>query len=308
MKTKEDMTPFKSTNLIEFNQRFRTENDCRKYLMELKWGKGFKCSRCGSKSEVRSKMWYYKRCRMCNYDESVTSGTILHKVKFPLLKAFHIIYRLSISKKGCSSVQLAKEFGISQKTAWLFRQKVQIAMKSSGKVKLSKKVHVDEFTVGGPEEGAPGRSDGSKNKIIIGVEARMKNGKAAVGLAYAQCIEDYSADSFRPFFETRIEKDACIETDGFTTYKALKDNYNIRQYYSDKGLRFPKLHSVIMNLKSWLRGMHHKCKYGYMQKYLDEFIFRFNRRNKEDAIFHTLIQRLMSGKPSPVVRIYELSH
>lgn len=292
---------------MEFNEQFKTEDDCRTYLMELKWGKGFQCSRCGSKMEGRSKMWYYKRCKDCNYDESITTGTLFHKVKFPLLKAFHIIFRLSITKKGCSSIQLAKEFGVNQKTAWLFRQKVQVAMKSSGKVKLVGKVHVDEFTVGGPEEGAPGRSDGSKNKIIIAVESRMKKKKRTVGSGYAQCIENYKADSFRPFFHSKIDKDADIETDGFSTYSALTDEYQIQQFYSDKGLRFPKLHSVIMNIKSWLRGIHHKCQYVYMQKYLDEFIFRFNRRNRQESIFHTLVQRLIHSDPWPLTRIHELN-
>jgi len=86
------------------------------------------------------------------YDESATSGTLFHKLKFPILKAFHILFRLSIHKKGISSVQIGKEYGIQQKTAWLFRQKAQIAMKSSEKIFLTGRVHVDEFTVGGPEK------------------------------------------------------------------------------------------------------------------------------------------------------------
>ncbi len=301
------MNIFKSTNLIEFNERFQNEQDCMQYLLDLKWSKGFHCSRCNCKQEARSKTWYYKRCKSCNYDESVTSGTLFHKVKFPLLKAFHILFRLSINKKGCSSVQLAKEFGINQKSAWLFRQKVQIAMKSSGNTKLKKKVHVDEFTIGGPESGAPGRSDSSKNKIMIAVEIRGNKKKPKIGLGYSQCINDYSAKSFRSFFNSTISDLAEVETDGFSTYKALKDQYNIQQYYSDKGIRFPQIHAVIMNLKSWLRGIHHKCKYGYMQRYLDEFIFRFNRRSSQKSIFDGLINRFMNSEPWPLERIQELN-
>lgn len=146
------MQPFKSTNLIEFTERFKNDEDCYKYLMDIKWGKGFQCSRCQCKQAVRSKKWYYKRCKNCLYDESATSGTLFHKLKFPILKAFHILFRLSIHKKGISSVQIGKEYGIQQKTAWLFRQKAQIAMKSSEKIFLTGRVHVDEFTVGGPEK------------------------------------------------------------------------------------------------------------------------------------------------------------
>lgn len=291
------MIPFKTTNLFEFNERFKTEEDCRNYLLELKWGKGFRCSRCSCKKAVRSKTWYYRRCKSCNYDESATAGTLFHKLKFPLLKAFHMLFRISINKKGSSSVQLAKEFGVNQKTAWLFRQKAQVAMKRSGKTVLKGKVHVDEFTVGGPEAGAPGRSDSSKNKVILSMESRGTRWKRSIGLAYAECIEDYSADSFRPFFRSTIDPSAQVETDGFSTYQALKDEFKITQYYSNKGLRFPKLHCLIMNIKSWLRGIHHKCGYKFMQKYLDEFIFRFNRRNSQAGIFHTLVQRFMLAKP-----------
>jgi len=124
------MQPFKSTNLIEFTEKFKTNDDCYQYLVDLKWGKGFRCSRCKCKTALRSKTWYYRRCKECLYDESATSGTLFHKLKFPLIKAFHILFRISISKKGISSVQIAKEYGIRQRTAWFFRRKVQIAMKS----------------------------------------------------------------------------------------------------------------------------------------------------------------------------------
>jgi hypothetical protein len=301
------MQLIKSKNLIEFMDTFKTDSDCYQYLCDLKWGKGFVCSRCQGKIAVRSKKWHYRRCKDCLYDESATSGTLFHKLKFPIRTAFLIIFRLGINKKGCSSVQLGKEFGIQQKTAWLFRQKIQIAMKSSGKQKLSGKVQVDEFTVGGPETGAPGRSDSSKNKVIIGVEVRGKKKRKGIGYAYAQCIEDYSENSFRPFFEERIDKKSVVQTDGFATYKSLSNDFRIKQSYSDKGKGFPEVHLIIMNFKSWLRGIHHKCQYLYLQKYLDEFIFRFNRRYNESGIFEKIVARFMRSEPWPLKRIYELN-
>ena len=304
---KQAMEFFKSTNLIEFNERFKTETDCLQYLVDIKWKKGFICSRCQNNKCVRSKMWYYRRCQKCLYDESATSGTLFHKLKFPLLKAFHILFRLSINKKGCSSVQLGKEYGIQQKTAWLFRQKVQIAMKSSNQTKLKGKIQVDEFTVGGPEKGAQGRSDSSKNKVILGIEIRGRKKKKKMGLAYAKCIEDYSTSSFLPFFKDKIDKKAQIYTDGFSTYKSLADEFKIHQSYSDNGKGLPEIHLIIMNFKSWLRGMHHKCQYGYLQKYLNEFIFRFNRRFNEAIIFNHLINRMVQSEPWPLSRIYELN-
>jgi transposase-like protein len=301
------MQPFKSTNYFEFSEKFASNDDCYRYLSDLKWGKGFSCKRCQCTESVRSKKWYYRRCKKCLYDESATSGTLFHKLKFPLIKAFHILFRISINKKGISSVQIAKEFGIQQKTAWLFRQKAQISMKSSGNTFLSGKVNVDEFTVGGPEKGLPGRSDSSKNIVMIAIEVRGRKKKKKIGLAYAQCIEDYSSDSFRSFFENRIDKKAIVQTDGFRSYIPLADTYNIRQFYSENGKGFPEIHLIIMNFKSWLRGVHHKCQYRYMQRYLDEFIFRFNRRYSEKSMFNKIIERFIGETPWPLKRIYELN-
>lgn len=301
------MKLFKEDNLLEFTERFKTEEDCRQYLIDLKWSNGFKCPKCGCKKTERSKTWYYKRCKECKYDESVTANTLFHKIKFPLLKAFHILFRLSTSKKGSSSVQLSRDFGVNQKTAWLFRQKAQVAMKSSQNYKLTGTVHVDEFVVGGPEAGAQGRSDGEKGKVIIGIEVIEKNRKKSIGRAYAKVIADYSKGSFKGFFETFIDKSSKVKSDGFSTYTSLKDEYNIDQFYSNKGLNFPEIHTIIMNMKSWLRGIHHSCDNFYLQKYLDEFMFRFNRRTRIKSIFSTLVNRLIESDPWPLKRINELN-
>jgi len=301
------MQAFKSTNLFEFSERFKTNDDCYQYLLNLKWDKGFRCSRCGCRTAVRSKTWYYRRCKECNYDESATSGTLFHKLKFPIIKAFHILFRLRISKKGISSIQIGKEYCIQQKTAYLFKRKVHIAMRSSGETLLTGKVNVDEFTVGGPEKGMQGRSHLSKNKVMIAIELRGRKKKRKIGLACAQCIDDYSTDSFRPFFKSKISKDAKVDTDAFASYAPLANEYNLTQYLSDNGRGFPEIHLIIMNFKSWLCGIHHKCQYRYLQKYLDEFIFRFNRRNSEKGIFNILVNRFMKESPWPLKRIYELN-
>jgi hypothetical protein len=83
--------------------------------------------------------------------------------------------------------------------------------------------------------------------------------------------------------------------------------FSINQYYSENGAAFKEIHLIIMNFKSWLRGIHHKCKYGYLQKYLDEFFFRFNRSNSEKSIFNKIINRFVRESPVPLTTIYELN-
>ena len=217
------------------------------------------------------------------------------KVKFSLLIAFHIAFKISTKKKGMSSMELSEEYEIRQKTCWEFKWKIQQAMKSSGNYPLTGTVHVDEFYVGGEEEDAFGRSSSSKKKLVVVALEVLDNG--GVGRAYGQFIDDASATSFRPFFEKYISKDAKVVTDEWNGYKPLMNDYNIEQRKSENGKSFPQMHIHIMNVKGWLRGIHHHCSKERMQGYLDEYHFRFNRRNNMDTIFDVLIRRMVRNQP-----------
>jgi len=165
-------------------------------------------------------------------------------------------------------------------------------MKSSGKYPLTGEIHVDECIIGGPEEQKQGRSHGNKKFVIVALEI-VKDG---VGRAYAEVIQDFSAKSFSTFFEKYISKEANVKTDEWTGYKPLKKNYpNLEQIPSASGKGFPGIHIHIMNLKSWLRGIHHHCREEYLQGYLDEYHFRFNRRNNEGVLFNTLVNRMVEN-------------
>ena len=172
---------------------------------------------------------------------------------------------------------------------------IQQAMKSSGNYPLTGTVHVDEFYVGGEEEEVFGRSSSSKKKLAIVAIEILDNG--GVGRAYGQFIDDASAASFRPFFDKYISRDAIVITDEWKGYKPLMDNYNIEQRKSENGKAFPQMHIHIMNVKGWLRGIHHHCSKERMQGYLDEYHFRFNRRNNMDTIFDVLIRRMDDNQP-----------
>ena len=285
---------FKGISIFEFTQKFATDEDCINYLEELKWKKGYSCRQCGHSHYVKGKKETNRRCQSCHFDESVTSGTLFHKIKFPLLKAFHICYRVCMKKKGMSSAELSRELDLRQKTCWLFKRKVQEAMKSSEQQPLTGRVDVDEFVIGQAEEGQPGRSDGDKRKVIIAVE-QVKDG---IGRAYARVIQDFSASSFRPFFDKHIDTKAKVRTDMWRGYLPLIDTYPLlEQELSDNGSNFEELHVMIMNLKSWLRGIHHHCSAEHLQSYLDEFFYRFIRRSFPKTMLHKLLTRMVAHKP-----------
>jgi len=286
---------FKGKSMKEFNRAFRCEDDCTRYLYDLKWGNGYHCRRCGHEKSNKGRTCFHLRCKACGYDESVTANTMFHKLKIPLLKAFGMAFSLSVRKKGMSTSELARAFSVNQKSSWLFKRKTQEAMNSSGKYPLNSKVEVDEMLIGGPERNKRGRTKGNKKLVVIAVE-KVKGKK--VGRAYGAVINKASADSFRPFFEEHIDKDnAQVITDGWKGYLPLACDFDIRQKASNGGKSFPGMHAVIMNLKGWIRGIHHHCSKRFINGYLDEFFFRFNRRSFLDSIWHKLIERFMTKTP-----------
>ncbi len=286
---------FRGVNSLRFYQHFVSEEACYEYLSGIKWEGGqYVCKKCGNTHYCKGRLPYSRRCTRCKYDESPTAGTMFDKCKFSILLAFHIAFKISTKKKGMSSEELSEEYELRQKTCWEFKWKIQQTMQSSGNYPLTGKVHVDEFFVGGAEEGVFGR--GSKNKRLVVVALEIVH--EGFGRAYAEVIDDASAKSLRPFFERRISKDAEIITDEWNGYKPLKKDYpKLTQVPSDKGNNFPQLHIHIMNIKGWLRGIHHHCSKERLQGYLDEYHFRFNRRAFKDTIFDVLIRRMVFYEP-----------
>jgi hypothetical protein len=133
----------------DFVRHFNCESACFEHLVELKWGSGYSCRRCKHEVAVKGRKWHHRRCQKCHYDESATAHTLFHKLKFPIQSAFMICYQLSTMKKGLSSCEISRQYGIHQETAWYFRRKVQKAMQLSKKPLLNSCVEIDETAVGG---------------------------------------------------------------------------------------------------------------------------------------------------------------
>lgn len=286
-----DANIFTGVNSIKFNQRFKDDNDCLIYLSNIKWKDGYRCKRCENDKFFIGKKPQNRRCTKCNYDESPTVGTLFEKLKFSILIAFHIIFKISTKKKGMSSLELSNEFELRQKTCWSFKLKIQQAMSSSLNHPLNGTIHVDEFMIGGPEVGKKGRSKGDKKLIVLAVEI-LEDG---VGRAYAEIIEHASSKELGTFLRKYVSKEATIITDEWRGYAPLKKEFvNLKQVPSKSGQNFKDLHIHIMNIKGWLRGIHHHCSKERMQNYLDEYHFRYNRRSNMGTIFNLLLKRMVN--------------
>jgi hypothetical protein len=284
---------FIGMNSITFNKRFTEDGECYEYLSLIKWENGFVCRKCNYDKHCNGKKPFSKRCLRCKYDESPTTNTMFEKLKFPILIAFHIAFKISTKKKGMSSMELSNEFELRQKTCWAFKQKVQQAMKSSLKSPLTGLVHADEFVIGGPEEGKKGRSKGAKKLIVLALEI-VEDG---VGRAYAEVIENSSAKELGSFLRKYVSKDAELISDKWKGYTPLKNEFSkLKQIASDEGKNFKELHIHIMNIKGWLRGIHHHCSKEHMQDYLNEYHFRYNRRSNMGTIFDVLMRKMVDFK------------
>lgn len=146
------MKIFRGQNLLEFAVRFDTDEKCMEYLSEIKWSKEYICRKCKHKqSQIRED--YSRICNICSTIESATSNTLFHKLKFGMRKAFFICFEMATTSKGLSALQISVRFGIGERTARMFMHKIREAMKSSGNFPMTGIVHVDEFVVGGSEEG-----------------------------------------------------------------------------------------------------------------------------------------------------------
>lgn len=290
--------------ITDFIKSFSDEKSCREHLCNLKWGSGYECRKCGHQKAVKGRTWYYRKCQKCHYDESCTSNTLFHKVKFPLDQAFLMMYLITTHKKGISTCELSRQFGVKQQTAWFFKRKVQQAMKPTGLHLLDGLVEVDETAIGGRERGKQGRSHGKKKIVQVAVQtAKNSKGEKIIKRAYAKVIDSYASHALKQGIQSMVQQGATIRTDKWSSYPAATINFDHIQEYSEQGSNFELLHWHIFNIKNWIRGTHHHLSSDHAQKYLDEFHFRFNRRNQRKSITFTILKRMIESPWLPYNKV-----
>jgi ribosomal protein L37AE/L43A len=155
-------------SILEFQQRFGEEDACRRYLFASRWPEGFCCPRCGGRTageQPKRRLW---ECRACGHQTSVTAGTVMHGTRTPLQLWFWAAYLVATHHPGISAVQLKRQLGIARyDTAWLILHKLRRAMVAPEREPLTGRVEVDDFYVGGIEEGRGGgrKSDSSRRSL-----------------------------------------------------------------------------------------------------------------------------------------------
>ena len=283
---------FMGLNIFDFMERFSTDEKCLLYLSDFKWENGYQCGNCCHDRFYTAHKAGSRVCAKCKYCESATARTMFHKVKFPIRKAFHIVYVMSCGKKSMSSYELSRQLDLRQHTCWYFQKKVRTAMASTGHHPLKGQVEADEFFVGGPEEGKKGRGNEKKELVVIAIQADA----FGIHRCYAKVIPNATSDELGAFLQEKVMSEATINTDKWTGYTPCKKSFpNLKQEKSDKGKRHPMMHRQIMSFKGWLRGIHHHCD--HLQRYIDAFCYRFNRLKYPENMFHNLIKKMIATPP-----------
>lgn len=286
------MDIFKGQNLLEFAERFKTDEDCKAYLASIKSKTDYKCTRCNHNAFQKRKD-FSRQCNICHHIESATANTLFHKVKFGVRKAFFICFEMATTTKSLSASYMAVRYGVTEKTARLFMLKVREAMASSENHPMDGNVHVDEFVLGGKEQGKIGRSyNGKKKKAVTAIEL-TKDGK--VKRMYAMKINDFSAQSLQYIFINHISRDAKVTTDKWRGYRPISKAYDITQIDSNNGLNFKALHTMIHQIKSWIRTTYSWVSDANLNRYFNEFCFRINRSQSKATIFNNLITKMVNN-------------
>lgn len=288
--------------LLEFQDRFGTEEACHAYLVECRWPDGFRCQKCGQDRSYARKDRRATECAGCGRLSSVTAGTVLHKSKVSLRAWLWAAWLLVSSKGGISALELSRQLGLSYETAFTMLHKLRRAMVAPDREPLRGRIEMDETYVGGPQSGPRGRGALGKTLVVGAVECRGKVPRRI----RLRVIERADRATLHAFAREVVEPGSTLVTDGHQGYDELRGYRHRRQIVGQDGVTkeevLPRFHMAIGNLKAWLTGTHHGAITArHLQAYLDEFAFRYNRRRNLGAAF----QRLLGLVPQVGTLTYE---
>jgi transposase-like protein len=284
----------------EFIKRFPDEKQCREYLYKLRFPNGFICPKCEYPEYWKVGEQLYE-CRKCGRQTSVIAGTIFQDTRKPLMDWFIAIWWVTTQKNGASAEGLKQVLGLnSDQTAWTWLHKIRRAMVNPNRKKLSGTVEIDDVYIGGESIGKQGR--GAENKVLVAVALEL-DGKN-IGRCRMSVIADATSQSLHTFIKENVEKGSHLITDGWSGYSGIeKYDYareiHVQKNEKDESKLLPHVHTITSLLKRWLLGTHQGAvEPKHLHSYLDEYIFRFNRRKsaQRGLLFYRLLEAAMQTK------------
>lgn len=301
--------------LIDFGIEFSDEESCKQEFKKYREISGIICQKCGSKDHYWKSDKEQYECKECKFRTTLKSGTVMHKSKLPYRYWFIAMHLLTSTKKSFSAKEIQNQLGHKRyQPIWHMVHKLRIAMgKRDGEYVLAGQIELDDgyFSTLKPEEEKTkqlkrGRGSQKKTKVLVMVESEkttpVKKGQKErkVGYLKMQIIEDLKKEKINEVVENLASRESSIDTDGSTSYVEISDYVN--EHHSEVipkrkvGQALPWVHIAISNAKRQLLNTFHSVKPEFLQSYLDEFCYKFNRRYFGEALFNRLLTIAVSYK------------
>jgi hypothetical protein len=323
------------TSLPEFQKVFPTDAACADYLEKLRWPNGFVCTDCGWIGEP----YRFKarpgvlRCRQCKVNTALTGGTVMQSTHTPLSIWFWGGYLVTTQTPGQSALQFQRQLGLSRyETAFQILHKLRSGMVRPERDCIGGEhpVEVDECLVGGRTRGE-GKGTHHMATVVGAVEVRLrkdaedraakhrqehKNGVPLKKLIYAgrlrlRMVEGRDTESLISFVTDSVAKGSTVRTDGWSVYGELPPlGYKHEPIILDRDpektdAHLPMIHLVFSNLKTWILGTHHGAiAQHHLQAYLNEYVFRFNRRFYPMTAFNSVLGLAARSVPPTYEALY----
>ncbi len=293
--------------LIEWQDKFSTEEACQNHLFSQRWPEGFSCPKCQGtqywKIERSDRTTPLYECVTCHHQVSLTAGTLFHRTKVPLRVWFFAIFLIAVDKGGKSALALSRELGLRYATAWLMHHKIQQAMADRNRrYQLGGLVELDDAYFGGISHGPGKRGRGTdQDPVVVGVSL---DGKGHPRFGFLEAVPDLTKETVLPVLKRRVEDQGVWRTDGASVYAAgaqahHADHEVTRSDDPEAPVVFHWINILISNAKTFIDGTYHGRGRARRQLYLEEFAYRFNRRYLGTRIADRLMIACIHTVPHP---------
>lgn len=297
-------------SIIELVTYFNTDEKCLEHIEHWRWNGSPECVKCGCKKVYKFKKGKVTKkgfkCSDCYHQFTVTTGTIFHSRKVPLIKWFMAIYLNTTDKKGISSYQLARDILVTQKTAWFMLTKIREAYKENNETKLEGVVMADETFVGGKNKN---RHIDKKVKYTAGNDREFPDKVTVLGLvtldgkARMFAVRNTSKEVIHPIVYNNVTEGSVFVTDEWRAYRELGQKYqhemvdhSSKNFMNDNGFTTNPVEGLWSIVKRTYNGTYHKMSKKHIQRYMDEIAFRYNTRQMNTGERLNLIMSRLSFK------------
>jgi len=305
----------RARSLAQFQEAFPDEAACAAFLFERRWPGGFACPSCGSvRAAVLKSRAHTYECLDCGRQTSITAGTVMHRSKLPLTVWFWGAHLMATHSNGMSARQLGDQLGLTYKTAWLLTQKLRRSMVDPDRQPLEGVVEVDQAEI--PFRAGDTFFDpGNAGKILIAgavevidrdtneAKPQRKGAKyldTRSGRIRLAMIADNSATSIEAFVRANVKPGATLLTDGHASYPGLTEYRHDPRVVGKMAAHaiLPWIHRVFSLVKRWGLGTYHGLRRKHIDTYLNEFVFRYNRRFYRHASFEAMLGLATHHEPT----------